>query len=201
MNLQQSDALSARETDHRVANCLQFLTVMLRHESAEIVSAEDAREVLAKAASRLAAMARVHRQLTSNALDDVVDLAAFLQPFCEDVADALAVPVNVEAAAVKLPAGMACEIGIILNEFATNSVKHARGGDGSAAVQVTATHEDGQLRIAFSDDGAGLPEQFSLDGSEGLGTMIMISSAGKIGGTIRVVPAQGARLEIVAPLP
>lgn len=199
MNL-ETHANAARETDHRVSNCLQFLTVMLRHESKRIDSAEAAREVLEKAAGRLAAMARVHRQLTTYAPDEAVDLAGFLRPFCADVAETLDIAVSVQAPAISVPASMACEIGIILNEFATNAAKHACCDRRAAGVQVMATHDNGQLRIVFSDDGDGLPEGFSLEDSAGLGVMIMISSAQKIGGTMRVVPGRGTCFEVAVAL-
>lgn len=191
----------SNETDHRITNSLQFLTVMLRHESNSVTSVETARETLAIAASRLAAMARVHRQLTQHALNEQVNLREFLQPFCEDVSESVAVSVELTASKVIVPAGMACQIGIILNEFATNAVKHANHDGPLSKVMMDAKYlTTGQLHIVMRDNGSGLPEGFSLEDSDGLGTMIIVSAVEKMNGTIRVIPGGGAGFEIVAPL-
>jgi two-component sensor histidine kinase len=191
----------SHETDHRIANSLQFLTVMLRHESSTVNSAEAAREILAVAASRLAAMARVHRQLTQHALHEQVDLAEFLKPFCDNVSEGVGACVHLTAPGLIVPAGMACQIGIILNEFATNAVKHARREDLPSSVTVDVRRLiTNQLHIVMRDNGSGLPDGFSLHNADGLGTMIIVSAVEKMGGTIRVIPDDGASFEIIAPL-
>jgi two-component sensor histidine kinase len=191
----------SNETDHRIANSLHFLTVMLRHESSTVNSAEAARATLAVAANRLAAMARVHRQLTQHALHEQVDLAEFLQPFCDDLSEGIAAFVRLTAPGVIVPAGMACQIGIILNEFATNAVKHAQHDGPPSSVTIDAKRLiTGQLHIVMRDNGSGLPEDFSLHDSDGLGTMIIVSAVEKMGGTIRVIPGDGASFEIIVPL-
>lgn len=192
---------SSNETDHRITNSLQFLTVMLRHESRTVTSIEAAQAALAVAASRLAAMARVHRQLTRHALHEQVDLDEFLQPFCKDISESAALFVNLTASKVIVPAGMACQIGIILNEFATNTVKHARRDGSPSSVMMDARcPTTGQLRIVMRDNGSGLPDDFSLENSDGLGAVIIVSAVEKMGGTIRVIPGGGASFEILAPL-
>lgn len=78
-----------RETDHRISNSLQFLAAMLRHESREATSVISARQSLENAAGRLAAMARLHRQLTSHPADSDVCLGEFIEPICDDISESI----------------------------------------------------------------------------------------------------------------
>ncbi|MDO5759263.1 MAG: sensor histidine kinase [Rhodobacterales bacterium] len=162
---------------------------------------ESARAALNNAVGRLEAISRVHRQLAQKGPEYEVDLDAFLDSFCADVLQSIGAIVEVRANDVRLRADVASQICIFLNELAMNSVKHG-GRDGKPViltVDVTAMPGN-QLRFVISDNGSGLPPDFDLDHASGLGMIIVTSTVGKLGGTIRTTESVGAGFEIMLPL-
>jgi len=189
------------EADHRIANSIQFAASMLRHESRRATSVQAAQAALTDAAARLNAVARLHRQMAKTASGGDVSLAAFLGPFCKDIAQSVGAVIEVRAPGVTLGADVAGQICIIVNELAMNAVKHGRPVNGAA---VTLTLEAvksgrGQLTILLRDNGCGLAEDFSLKRSTGLGMVIVTSTVEKLSGSIRTLRGDGAAFEIILP--
>lgn len=190
------------EADHRIANSIQFAASMLRHESRQVTSAEDACTVLTDAANRLSAIARMHRQLTQAPPERNVNLARYLEPFREDIAQSIAVFLKVNATDVTLRAETAVQICLLLNELAMNAVKH--GGppeDGPVILTLDAVPEGEKgLHLTARDNGPGLPKDFSFEKASGIGMSIITSTLEKMGGDIRTLNGPGAGFEITLPL-
>lgn len=199
-----SDVFAAKtrqmETDHRIANSIQFAAAMLRFESREITNVMSAHTALLNAAGRLTAIAHMHRELTRPRLRREVHLAEYLEPFCADILHSIGVVLEVQAADVTLRSDVASQICIILNELAMNAVKHG-GKDGVPVILTLEALRDGRDRLCITlrDNGRGLPEDFSLQETSGLGMSIITSTVEKLGGSIRTVPGAGAGFEIDLP--
>ncbi len=81
---------------------------------------------------------------------------------------------KVEGDAGELPGEVATPLAVVLNELMQNAVDHAfPEGATDARVEVTLARTDGHVEIEVRDNGAGLPEQFTLDRSRGLGLSIV----------------------------
>lgn len=193
---------SRDETDHRIANSLQFAAAALRHQARRARTAADARAGLTEAAGRLNAIARVHRQLTRTAPDCNVDLARYLEPFGEDVAYGIGARLKVRAAGVTIPAETAGQICLVLNELAMNAVKHGGIPHGEPVVLTVgaARRGDGRVTIDVRDNGRGLPDGFRLDAPQSLGMRIVNSTVEKLGGDIRTLDGEGAGFRITIPV-
>jgi len=169
--------LLAREIDHRVMNSLQFVVGMLNMQ-ARTASAETASQ-LRDMAARVTAVATVHRNFYSVDSEDV-PCVPFLQRLCADVSDITPAKVDVEGDGVDVPTDWIQPIGLITNELVTNSAKH-----GAKAVTVRFTCEGDSYRLSVADDGPGLPNDFSIDGSSGLGMRVLSALAQQLGGTLQ----------------
>ncbi|MDF1728764.1 MAG: sensor histidine kinase [Sulfitobacter sp.] len=188
------------EIDHRLANSIQFAAATLRHESRQIGNSE-ARTALTNAAGRLNAIARLHRLLTQDVMRDAIKLTTCLEPFCDEVSQSIGVEMIVSSAEeVELCGDVAGQICIILNELAINAVKHGAKDGRPVVLKVSANCSvDDSLVVAVRDNGPGLPEDFTFEASNGLGMMIITSAVEKLGGTIHILPGQGAGFEISLP--
>ncbi|MFG6638185.1 sensor histidine kinase [Sulfitobacter sp. 1A12126] len=188
------------ESDHRLANSIQFAAAMLRHESRQISDVKAAKTALTNAAERLNAIARLHRQLTQDLGNADVELATYLEPFCEDLSRSIGVELAFSSPEIKLHGCVAAQFCIILNELAMNAVKHG-GHDGQPVIMtvVAKCSVDSCLKITVRDNGLGLPEDFTFEGSNGLGMMIITSTVQKLGGDISRLPGQGTGFEISLP--
>lgn len=186
------------EAHHRLANSLLLATVMLRDESRHVTDSASARVALDAASLRLMAMSRLHWQLSRTRPEDSIDLAAFLEPIRGDVADSLGASILLRVVRKEVPVETATQIAVILNELATNAVKH-RGAAADVTVAVDIVHDGGGLRVMVEDDGPGLPHGFDIAAAQGLGMRIVGVAVERMGGTIRTVTSVGAAFEITLP--
>lgn len=172
-------ALMAREIDHRVMNSLQFVSGLLTMQSRS-TGAADASAQLQEAATRVAAVARVHRNFYSSDTEEVSCLT-FLSRLCADLSKICGVEVEVTGDEDSVPTTWIQPIGLLTNELVTNAAKH---GAGKVAVSYKA---DGSAReLSVCDEGKGVPKDFDPTASNGLGMKVVALLAKQLGGTLAV---------------
>ncbi len=189
-----------REIHHRVKNNLQTISSLLRLQARRLASPE-AKAALDESVRRIASIALVHDTLSRGAGDDVpfLEIAKPLIRMVEEGLLSPDVPVrfHVRGDAGELPATVATPLAVVLTELFQNVVDHAfpRGSelaDAGGQVDVHFANDGRMLRVTVTDDGAGLPEGFSLEASPGLGLSIVRALVtSELGGTISMTPANG----------
>lgn len=173
--------LMAREIDHRVMNSLQFVSGLLTMQSRSTDGA-DASALLQEAATRVAAVARVHRNFYSNDTEEVSGLA-FLTRLCSDLSEICGVTVEVSGDEGMVPTTFIQPIGLLTNELVTNAAKH-----GGGAVEVQYKAQGAKRELSVCDEGGGVPSGFDPDRSEGLGMKVVGVLTKQLGGTLQVLP-------------
>lgn len=189
--LQRQDLL-AQEFEHRLVNSLQLIVSLLSLQSRAATTVEAAAQ-LTIAANRVAAFGRVHRRLHLLDHQNSVEFKEYLQDLCDDLSGLLFQEVTgravvVTGADVKLPTALGIPLGFIVNELITNSVKYAKG---NITVRIETSVTAHSLSVA--DDGPGLPAEFDLANSSGLGMKIVQSLVKQIDGTLQFAPGDGGR--------
>jgi two-component sensor histidine kinase len=171
--------IMGREIDHRVMNSLQFVSGLLTMQSRS-TSAADASAQLQEAATRVAAVARVHRNFYSSDTSEVSCLT-FLSRLCADLSEICGVEVEVTGDEGSVPTTWIQPIGLLTNELVTNAAKH---GAGKVAVIYKA---DGAAReLSICDEGEGVPANFDPAASSGLGMKVVGVLAKQLGGKLAV---------------
>ena len=128
MEAQNRDVL-LREMQHRVKNSFQLILASIaiqkrRHPTEDVVRA------LEHVASRINAISLAHDQLAPREEGQIVKLPDYLRALCLSIKQqAEGVDIDVQADEMELSIDRAVPLGLILNEAATNSLKHA-GGSG-----------------------------------------------------------------------
>lgn len=178
--------LMAREIDHRVMNSLQFVSGLLTMQSAA-ANAGDVSAQLQEAATRVAAVARVHRNFYSTGAEEL-SCIQFLSRLCSDLSDICGMPIEVSGDEGLVPTAMIQPIGLLTNELVTNAAKH-----GAGKVEVIYRVEDGRRRLSVCDEGRGVPDNFNPNRSGGLGMKVVGVLARQLGGTLEVLPNPGGR--------
>jgi len=168
--------MMAKEIDHRVTNSLQFISGMLSMQS----RAADANTAthLQMAANLVAAVAQVHRNFYTNEAEEV-SCITFLRRLCADLSGILGRPIDVHGDEGKVPTTRIQPIGLILNELVTNAAKH-----GAGMINVEYTISGGRHELTVCDEGEGLPPDFDLKNTEGLGMKVVRALAGQVGGSL-----------------
>ena len=195
-----------REIHHRVKNNLQTVAALLRLQARRL-DVPEARAALEESVRRVASIAVVHEVL-SQAPDETVPfdgVADSVLAMCAEVAaPESAVRVVREGSPGLLPAEVATALSLVLTELVQNAVEHGFPDGRDGAVRVAFTREQGRLDVLVTDDGAGLPADFTLEGSPRLGLQIVRTLVeSELRGSLAISAAAGGgtQAEVGLPLP
>lgn len=172
-----------REIHHRVKNNLQTVAALLRLQARRIVSLEG-KSALTTAMKRVSAIAVVH-EILSQAFDASVkfdDVADRLLRMVVDVA-ATGGPVQLrrEGSFGYVPADVATSLSLVLTELCQNAIEHGFG-EARGVVWVRPEQADGRLVVEVTNQGAPLPEGFSVETSHSLGLSIVTTLVDDLNG-------------------
>jgi two-component sensor histidine kinase len=190
-----------REIHHRVKNNLQTISSLLRLQARRI-AAPEARTAIEESVRRIRSIALVHETLSREAGDDVA-FVEIVRPLVRMVEDGMSSPdrpvrFSVEGDGGILRAEIATPSSVVLNEVLQNAIDHAYPPDrvdlaGSPGqVKVELSNDGTTLSVLVADDGVGVPEDFDLETSTGLGLSIVKTLVGtELGGTITIRRGDG----------
>jgi len=194
-----------REIHHRVKNNLQTIASLLRLQGRRLHSPE-ARAALAESERRIRSIAIVHETLSREA-GDVVSFNEIVRPLArlvEETSSSLDHPIRfgVKGDAGELPGEVATPLAVVLNELMQNAVDHAFPEPGpDARVEVTLERDEDHVEVEVRDNGVGLPEQFSLDSSRGLGlSIVQALVTSELQGSIEMHDDHGTSVRVRVPV-
>ena len=171
-----------KEIHHRVKNNLQVISSPIDLQ-ADRLNDPVVRALFKDARDRVRSMALVHEKLYQSPDLAHAELGAYIRNVMDELflahgATSSKISLRMELDPVLLPVDMAIPCGLILNELATNSLKHAFAGRESGTIEIQLTCVEGTVvRLVFRDDGRGLPEgvDWQAAGSLGLRLIRMLS--------------------------
>jgi two-component sensor histidine kinase len=192
-----------KEISHRVKNSLQIVSGML-HLQANRVDDDVLKEYLMQASGRVSAIGRAYERLTYDTDVENINLGVYLQEVCNDAVSA-APRCKLEFSGgqgIQLDADRAISLALIVNELVSNAIKHAVGDRNQAHIWVQlARQDDNTACLSVRDDGAGLPAEFDIGQSRGLGMRIVAGLAKQLGATLsQRVPDHGTEFVLNVPL-
>jgi two-component sensor histidine kinase len=154
-----------RELQHRVKNNLQVIIGLVQLQARRAVTPE-AQGALRVVRQRVDALRLLHDKLYLAGDVDRVDLGAYLGELAGTLlrfhaAEEKRVRLVLEMRPEVVPPEQAAPLGLIVNEFITNSLKYAfDGGNGTIGLRLEGAR-GGELRVTLWDDGRGLPAERS----------------------------------------
>lgn len=172
------------EIDHRVKNSLQLVGSLLQMQ-AQRADLPEVRAALQSAKGRVAAISSIHGALNRVSKMDTVLLPEYAGQLVEELRGQApsAVRIELDVDPVEMPTALASPFAILLNEFVTNSLKHAFPGGRGGTVRLEARGDGARVRVRFADDGVGHAAGKGAGGG-GLGTRLMQALAGQLGATL-----------------
>ena len=189
-----------REVNHRIKNSLQLATSLLSMEGRS-AHTEETRSSLARASARIGAIASVHELIYRSDTIETVPIDGYLGDLCDAiVASALdgsdRVTMDCDADALELRTDLAIGLALLVNELATNALKHAFPEDREGRIDVELRDRGSHLYLCVSDDGVGKRE----DAGANQGSRIIAGLVAQHGGTMRESAAgSGLTVEIEIP--
>lgn len=193
--LEERDMLM-RELQHRVRNDLQAVIGLLVVEASDSDSAET-KHRFERVRSRVNALRLVHDRLFRDHSFGRVDGLSYLGDLarnCIDLwgaAQRLAVELQIGGTTVAISHDAAVTLGLIVNEFITNSIKYAFPfGKGTIAIQLDRESDSSRYRLILSDNGIGFPETPTRHS----GRRFIDALAKQIGADVEWAGSEGVRL-------
>jgi signal transduction histidine kinase len=190
----------ARELHDETGQALTSILLGLKQVD-EAKNADDARAAVAtvreQVVSTLQNVRRLAVELRPKALDDfglVPALERLGEAFAEQSGIAVDVQANLDAA--RLPAEVETALYRIVQEALTNVAKHA----GAKKVSVVVTKREGFVTAVVEDDGKGFGASGGGDG-DGLGLVGMKERVGLLDGRLAIESTEGAGTTLVAEVP
>lgn len=183
-----------REIHHRVKNNLQTVSSLLRLQGRRLESGE-AKSAIDESVRRIRSIALVHEILAQDGGDDVrfLDVAV---PITQMVEQALVSPdrpvtIRFVGDGPTLPASVSSSLAVVLTELLQNAVEHGYPpGTTGGRVTIELQSTNRGITVRVHDDGVGLPPDFDLAASDGLGlTIARTLAAGDLGGELSLRPA------------
>jgi two-component sensor histidine kinase len=165
-----------------------------------------ARAALEESVRRVASIALVHDTLAGSR-EDVVVVDDVLDRVLPMLGDLTVVGPAARARRVgefgELPAATATPLVMAITELLQNAAEHAFPDGEPGAIELVAERDGDDLVVRVRDDGMGLPEDFDVAASEGLGLQIVRTLiTGELGGGLDMGPtAAGHGTEVVLTLP
>jgi two-component sensor histidine kinase len=203
------EEVAARETlmaeiNYRMRNSLSLIASVIGIQAAKTQNPE-AKGILLDTRTRCFAFARIHQRVHTAGLGSTVEFSDFLSRLCRDLqvmAGSISKDIHCRIIATPhhLPIAQAVPLALAINELATNAIKYAYP-DGSGEIQIEFLVEPGgDVQVAVSDQGVGLPEGFDPERSTGLGMQIVNRFMQQIEARLHVERTNpGTRFTIVSP--
>ncbi len=188
-NRQQKSAIEAllQELHHRVKNNLQIITSLLniQHRRAQSTEAQTA---IRDIQTRLNTMRLIHERLYVRQKEatqiNFLEYLDDLQRFVLDLYQAThhQVRLHTDLQGFFLDVGQAIPLGIILNEWLTNSLKHAFEGSQEGKIDIDLRKQkDGSYALIYKDNGQGI--QHTRKG--GMGLLLVQTLTEQLGATLQ----------------
>jgi two-component sensor histidine kinase len=114
--------------------------------------------------------------------------------------DGWSVHIEVEAEALEIDPARAVTFGLLVNELATNAIKHAFP-EGTGRIVLGVKQIGDQIELTVADNGVGMKDKYSAQISERHGSDYVAIFVRQIGGTIAVSRAEGAGTVVRIRLP
>ena len=198
--LAEERAVLLRELQHRVKNDLQVITSLLSMESRQTAN-EEVRNRLESVAARINALRLVHDRLYAGGRHADVDLGDYLGALCVErlrlhgLDDDGPISLALTLSEVTLDHDRAVAVGMIANEFITNSLKYAfPTGIGEIRLALAGGPAE-DIVLSLADTGAGM----SPDAAQGTGLRLISMLVNQLGAEASWAAGAGAHLTVTIP--
>ncbi|MFW5976169.1 MAG: sensor histidine kinase, partial [Alkalispirochaetaceae bacterium] len=174
-----------RELNHRVKNNLNILSSLVSLKETE--SAADLSDIRL----RIDAISLVHEKLREYDELRLISVREYLQDLLEALFSSLTsreVRIVNEVEDIATGPDIAVPLGLIVNEVATNAIKHGFRPEEEARFTVslaTGKRESGDT-LVLSNTGNPFPEELDIEGADTLGLQLITGLVHQLGGTIEL---------------
>jgi two-component sensor histidine kinase len=183
----ERDALSlTNEISHRIKNNLQIIVGLIAYEARS--TAQPCVEGYKAMQARIGAIAQLYDLISQSSHGPSVAVGAYLREIAKTMSASLlgdnsAIEIEVKAEALYIDPDRAVPFGLLVNELATNAIKHAFP-HGTGRVVLSVKQAGDQIELTVADDGVGVNDKDSAKIPEKRGADYVAIFIRQLGGTI-----------------
>ena len=199
---QQADqlALMMKELHHRVKNNLAIVSSLLRLQANQLTDQRVIR-VIQTSQQRVEAMALIHQRLYHTNNVTTVNIREYLTDLVHSLMEAYgytSVDINLQIDITKewLEVDIAMPLGLIVNELATNSFKHAYEFVDRPMLRIS-LHDKQGLVLEVQDNGPGVTSaDWEKKGKRSFGKQLVASLCQQLAGIVEIKQQDGALFQM-----
>ncbi|WP_440999908.1 PAS domain-containing sensor histidine kinase [Fodinibius sp. SL11] len=195
------------EIHHRIKNNLAVISGLLEVQALETED-EQVRFTLHDSQQRIQTIATIHEKLYQSSTLAEVGTKQFIEDLISSIHDTqnpgtqqdISYEMDIED--ISLDMDQAIPLGLIVNELVSNTYKHAFEEQKQGHVTIRLETKDNTIRLQVTDNGKGLPENFTLQQSNSLGMNLIQTLTHQLEGKLEYQNTEnGCEFTVTAPLP
>lgn len=205
-SIHEKDTL-LKEVHHRVKNNLQVVISLLGLQMRQATD-DKIRSLLENARNRIHSMALIHEMLYNSNKLTSLNTADYLRKLTEQIISSqnsgdVQIETRYELEPYELSLDTLIPCAIVLNELLSNALEHAFVDRARGQLEVTFRKvPDARFELSVSDDGGGVPEDFSIGSPDSLGLRLVNNLVERqLHGTVEILKQEGLNFRIQFPVP
>ncbi|TRZ42816.1 sensor histidine kinase [Robertkochia solimangrovi] len=180
-----------KEIHHRVKNNLQTVSSLLSLQSRSVPNSE-MKGVLINSQNRVISMALIHEMLYAN--DDIskIQYEDYVGQLARHLIQSIKgkqhnIKLEIEIPDIKLGIDTAIPLGLLINEFITNTLKHGIRNDEAGTITIRLNRmKDNSLLLQLGDNGIGFQNNGEIPGNKTLGLRLIHNLVKQLKGTMEL---------------
>lgn len=193
-----------RELLHRVKNSFALIKSLIYLERQRLDN-EETNKVLEELEHRVGSLAHMYSLLNETGVSQQVELDHYLRQISKSLTDSFIednqkIKIKTEFDNIIVSPKDASSIGLIINELLTNSLKYAFDKDSDGEITIKLKEENNFAILLVADNGRGLPKNFKIEDSTGMGLELVKMLTQQLSGTLDVESKDGTTFKIVIPI-
>jgi len=196
-NSNQQKALLLKEVHHRVKNNLNMISSIIGLHSNTLKGKEQ--EEMLKTQNRIESIAIVHEMLYKHENFAQINFERYMRQLSRlllsNYASTKEIEVKIESDTEYMPLEIMVQLGIMVNEFITNSIKYAFP-DNKGEIDISLSYKGGDYLLIYKDNGIGHEAPETLLKHKSLGVKLINLTAKQLKGNVEISSPEGLKYEV-----
>ena len=207
-----------QEIHHRIKNNLQVISSLLDLQAEqfrvkEFIKNSEVLEAFRESQDRVISMALIHEELYKGGGFETLNFSPYIKELTENLYQTYSVGKNNISLKLDLEENtyldmdIAVPLGIIVNEFVSNSLKHAfpTGNEGEIRIElhrekneecITNDEDCTTFVLTVSDNGIGIPDDFEIEELDSLGMQLVNTLVDQLDGELEIKRDNGTEFTV-----
>jgi len=190
-------ALLLKEVHHRVKNNLNVIASIIGLQENTLEG--KAKEALLKSKSRIESIAIVHEMLYKDENFENINFEIYMRHLSNLLLQMYAsdknIKVFIKSDIENMSLNVMVQLGIMINELLTNSIKYAFNNN-QGEIHITLMHHDHNYTLTYADNGIGYMSPEELVKGSSLGIKLIYLTAKQLKGEVNIINQKGLKYEI-----